>query len=156
VGVTLRHTRAHFARAVLEGVAYALNDTFGIFADVGVPVSEVRASGGGAKSAVWRQIHADVTGFPHVTLAVDEGPALGAAILAMVGTGAYSSVAAACGAIVQTVATCAPRPEAQAVYRKYYPIYRALYPALKASFAAVSATGGESTPSPPSSGTPPP
>lgn len=138
-GITLRHTRAHFARAVLEGVAYALNDTFRIFDDVGVAVHEVRASGGGAKSPAWRQIHADITGYPHVTLAVDEGPALGACILAMVGTGAYTNVADACRAVIQTVDTCAPNPDAQAVYARFNPIYRALYPALKEQFAAVSA-----------------
>jgi len=137
-GMTLRHTRAHFSRAVLEGVAYALNDTFQIFAELGIPVAEVRASGGGAKSAVWRQIHADVTGYSHTILAVDEGPALGAAILAMVGTGAYPSVADACRRIIQTVATCPPQAEAHQAYRKFYPIYRALYPALKDQFAAVS------------------
>lgn len=137
-GMTLRHTRAHFSRAVLEGVAYALNDTFQIFAELGIPVAEVRASGGGAKSAVWRQIHADVTGYSHTTLAVDEGPALGAAILAMVGTGAYPTVADACGRIIQTVDTCPPQAEARAAYQKFYPIYRALYPALKDQFAAVS------------------
>ena len=142
-GLTLRHTRAHFARAVLEGVAYALNDTFQIFDSLGVPVREVRASGGGAKSPEWRQIHADVTGHAHVTLAVDEGPALGACILAMVGTGAYASVADACRAVVQTVDTCPPNANAHTEYQKFYPIYRALYPALKEQFAAVSVAVGD-------------
>ena len=138
-GITLRHKRQHFARAVLEGVAYALNDTFQIFGEIGVPVTQVRASGGGAKSPVWRQIHADVTGHPHVTLSVDEGPALGAALLAAVGTGAYPSVAEACHAAIQTVAQTDPDAAAHAVYQKYYGVYRALYPALKEQFAAVSA-----------------
>lgn len=141
-GITLRHGRQHFARSVFEGVAYALNDTFQIFDEIGVPVTQVRASGGGAKSPVWRQIHADVTGHPHVTLSVDEGPALGAALLAAVGTGAYSTVADACRAAIQTVAETAPGPAAHAEYRKYYGIYRALYPALKDQFAAVSAAVG--------------
>ncbi len=137
-GITLRHHRQHFARAVLEGVAFALNDTFEIFGELGIPISQVRASGGGAKSPVWRQIHADVTGHEHVTLSVDEGPALGAALLAAVGTGAYSSVADACRAAIQTVARVAPDPAARSVYAKLYPVYRALYPALKDQFAAVS------------------
>ncbi len=137
-GMTLRHTRAHFSRAVLEGVAYALDDTFQIFRELGVPVTQVRASGGGAKSAVWRQIHADVTGYAHTTLSVDEGPALGAAILAMVGTGAYSTVADACRSVIQTVDTTAPQADAHRAYQKFTPIYRALYPALKDQFAAVS------------------
>jgi len=137
-GITLRHKRQHFTRAVLEGVAFALNDTFQIFDEIGVPVTQVRASGGGAKSDVWRQIHADVTGHPHVTLSVDEGPALGAALLAAVGTGAYPTVAEACHAAIQTVARTDPDAGAHAAYRKYYGVYRALYPALKEQFAAVS------------------
>jgi len=138
-GITLRHQRQHFTRAVMEGVAFALNDTFQIFGELGIPITQVRAGGGGAKSAVWRQIHADVTGHPHLTLAVDEGPALGAALLAAVGTGAYASVADACRAVVQTVATTEPNDAAHATYQKYYGVYQALYPALKEQFAAVSA-----------------
>jgi xylulokinase len=138
-GITLRHGRQHFARSVFEGVAYALNDTFQIFEEIGVPITQVRASGGGAKSPVWRQIHADVTGHPHVTLSVDEGPALGAALLAAVGTGAYATVAEACHAAIQTVAETQPNAEAHAAYQKYYDVYQALYPALKEQFAAVSA-----------------
>ena len=137
-GMTLRHKRQHFTRAVLEGVAYALNDTFQIFDEIGVPVTQVRASGGGAKSPLWRQIHADVTGHPHVTLSVDEGPALGAALLAAVGTGAYLTVADACRAAIQTVAETTPHTAAHATYQKYNAVYRALYPALKDQFAAVS------------------
>ena len=138
-GMTLRHKRQHFARAVLEGVAYALNDTFEIFHEIGIPITQVRASGGGAKSPVWNQIHADVTGYPHMTLSGDEGPALGVALLAAVGTGAYATVADACKAAIHTVAETAPDPAAHAVYQKYNAVYRGLYPALKDQFAAVSA-----------------
>ena len=102
----------------------------------------MRASGGGAKSSVWRQIHADVTGHEHVTLGVDEGPALGAALLAAVGVGAYPTVADACRAAIQTVARTAPDPSAQHVYAQLYPVYRALYPALKDQYAAVSRVVG--------------
>jgi xylulokinase len=137
-GMTLRHTRAHFARAVMEGVAYALNDTFQIFKEIGVPVLEVRASGGGAKSLVWRQIHTDITGYPHRMLAIDEGPALGAALLAAVGTGAYPTVADACKAAVQIVSETAPQAETHALYQRYNAVYCALYPALKEQFKAVS------------------
>ncbi len=94
----------------MEGVAFALNDTFQIFAEIGVPVTQVRAAGGGAKSPLWRQIQADVTGHPHRTLAADEGPAFGAALLAAVGTGAYATVPDACRAVVQTVAETEPNP----------------------------------------------
>ena len=80
-----------------------------------------------------------MTGHPHVTLSVDEGPALGVALLAAVGTGAYPTVADACRAAIQTVAQTEPDPAAHAAYQKYYGVYRALYPALKEQFAAVSA-----------------
>lgn len=137
-GITLRHCRPHFARAVLEGVAYALNDTFEIFADIGVEMTHVRASGGGAKSAVWRQIHADVTGRPHATLNIDEGPALGVALLAAVGTGAYATVADACRAVIRPADESTPNAETVSTYRRYYNVYRALYLVLKDQFAAVS------------------
>ena len=137
-GITLRHSRPHFARAVLEGVAYALNDTFEIFNDIGVEMTQVRASGGGAKSPIWRQIHADITGRPHVTLNIDEGPALGVALLAAVGTGAYATVADACRAVIRTVDETAPDVDTKNTYRRYYNVYRNLYPALKDQFAAVN------------------
>ncbi len=140
-GMTLRHQRQHFTRAVMEGVAFALNDSFQIFGELGIPVTQVRAGGGGAKSAIWRQIQADVTGQAHVTLAVDEGPALGAALIVAVGTGAYASVADACAATVQTVAVTEPIAAAHAKYAEYYAVYQALYPALKEQFAAVSKIG---------------
>ena len=138
-GMTLRHQRQHFTRAVLEGVAFALNDTFQIFRELGISITEVRAGGGGSKSALWRQIQADITGQPHSTLSVDEGPALGAALLAAVGTGAYSSVADACRAAIETAGVTEPNQAANALYQKYYGVYQALYPALKEQFAAVSA-----------------
>ena len=136
-GLTLRHKRAHMARAVLEGVAFALNDTFTIFEDIGVDIAQVRASGGGAKSAVWRQIHADITGREHATLSIDEGPALGVALLAAVGTGAFASVPDACRAAIRTVSSTAPDPADHVKYRRVYGVYRDLYPALKSQFAAI-------------------
>ncbi|MFY7953850.1 MAG: xylulokinase [Armatimonadaceae bacterium] len=132
-GATLRSDRASFTRAVLEGVAYAMNDSFTLLREAGVPVSEVRASGGGARSDFWLQMMADVCGAPHVRLRVDEGPALGAAILAAVGTGAYGSVPEACAQIVATTPGAAPGADAQE-YNRWYPVYRSLYPALKDIF----------------------
>lgn len=137
-GITLRHQRQHFARAVMEGVAFALNDTFRIFGEIGVPIAEVRASGGGTKSPIWSQIHADVTGHEHVALAVDEGPALGAALIAAVGVGAYATVADACRAAIQPAARIAPDYGAHRAYGEYYALYQALYRALKDQFAALS------------------
>jgi xylulokinase len=137
-GATLRSTKDWFARAVLEGVSYAFKDLFTLFSEMGVPVSEIRASGGGAKSAFWLQLMADVIEKKHVLLTIDEGPALGAALLAAVGTGAYASVPEACAATVSTRPGAEPDAAQSAVYNRYYPTYRALYPALQSSFAQVA------------------
>jgi len=134
-GLTLRHGRAHLARAIMEGAAYAMRDSFEIFKEMRVPVSQVRASGGGARSPLWRQIQADITGYAHVTINADQGPAFGVALLAGVGTGVYGSVEEACEATIQVVSETPPVPENVAVYNDFYPIYRDLYAALKGSFA---------------------
>ena len=107
VGLTVRHTKAHMARAVLEGVSYGLRDSLEIMKSMGVSIGNVRCSGGGAKSSVWRQIQADVFNYPLSTIAIDEGPALGAALLAGVGTDVYGSVEEACSAVVK-VSRAAP------------------------------------------------
>lgn len=138
-GATLRSTQDWFARAVLEGVSYAFKDLFTLFEEMGVPVSEIRASGGGAKSPFWLQMMADVIQKKHVLLTIDEGPALGAALLAAVGTGSYASVPEACAATVSTRPGAEPHAAQSEVYTRYYPTYRALYPALAASFQAVAA-----------------
>jgi len=119
----------------MEGAAYAMRDSFEIFKEMRVPVSQVRASGGGARSPLWRQIQADITGYAHVTINADQGPAFGVALLAGVGTGVYGSVEEACEATIQVVSETPPVPENVAVYNDFYPIYRDLYAALKGSFA---------------------
>ena len=133
-GIGLRHDRTHFFRSVMEGVAYSLRDSFEIFRGMGIPVNEVRASGGGARSALWRQIQADVTGHAQRAINVDEGPALGVALLGGVGAGVYSSVEQACDAVIHVVASTDPVPENMEVYARYYKVYRELYPALRAAF----------------------
>lgn len=137
-GITLRHDRAHFARAVYEGVAYGLRDSFEILGEMNVPIDQVRASGGGARSAVWRQIQADVTGREHVLINIDEGPALGVALLAGVGTGVFPSVEQACRSTIKVASSTAPDASRKAVYDLYYSVYRALYPAVKEQFRQVS------------------
>src|SRR5207244_5173812 len=112
--LTLRHDRSHMARAVLEGVAYGLRDSFEILKEMGVPLQQVRASGGGARSTLWRQIQADVTGREHVTINVDEGPAYGVALLAGVGTGVWSSVEEACRGSIRVVDRGSPAARAHA------------------------------------------
>ena len=137
-GLTRRTDRTHMARAVLEGVAYGLNDSFAIMEEMKVPIRQVRASGGGSRSREWRQIQADVTGHTHVTINVDEGPALGVALLAGVGSGVYTSVAEACAATIQVqdlTDTCAVNHIA---YSRFHQVYRSLYGNLKADFAAIA------------------
>lgn len=142
-GITLRSDRAHFVRSVLEGVAYGLRDSFGILDEMGVPITQVRASGGGARSSVWRQIQADVSGHDHVTINIDEGPALGVALLAGVGTGIYPSVADACRSVIKVATTTKSDPAAKKTYDGYYSVYQSLYKALKPNFDSVSKLAGE-------------
>ena len=139
VGLTVRHSKAHMARSVLEGVAFGLRDSLEILKSMNVSIGNVRASGGGARSDVWRQIQADTFNLPLSTINSDEGPALGAAILAGVGTGLYSSVEEACAHVVKVVATTPVMQENARIYERYYAIYRDLYPALKGSFAKIGA-----------------
>ena len=136
-GLTLRHGKPHMTRAVLEGVAYGLRDSLELMRALGLAIQQVRASGGGARSALWRQILADVFDTEIVTVNVTEGAAYGAALLAGVGAGVYESVAAACERAIRVTGRTAPGP-AVPVYADYYPRYRALYPALAAEFAAIA------------------
>ncbi len=138
IGLNLLHTKAHLARAVMEGVSYGLRDSLEILKSMEISIGNVRANGGGAKSEVWRQITADIFGFPLSTIAIDEGPALGAALLAGVGTGTYSSVEEACSAVVKVTRGASVIEENARIYERNYPLYRALYPALQDSFAAIS------------------
>ena len=131
VGLAASHTRAHVVRAVLEGVAFSLRDTLTIFAEMGVPVENVRLGGGGARSPLWRQIQADVYGHAVEILAAEEGAAYGAALLAGVGAGAWPSVEEACARSVRVAARVEPDARAAALLGGRYAAYRALYPALR-------------------------
>ncbi len=134
VGLSLRHTRAHMARAVLEGVTFGMRDSLEIMRGMGIPVGEIRASGGGARSPFWRQMFADVSGAPIVTLNVDEGPAFGAALLAMVAAGEHPSVQEACAATIRVTQRIDPDRASAEKYEDWYGVYRAMYPALSAQF----------------------
>ena len=138
IGLTARHTRADLIRAVLEGVTYSLRDCVELFREAGVPVSDVRAAGGGARSAFWRQLKADILGLPVATLEISEGPAYGAALLAAVGAGFYPDVPAACDQTLREGSRCFPDRQRQQVYEAYYQVYRGLYPALQPSFARLA------------------
>jgi xylulokinase len=135
VGLTATHTRAHLIRAILEGVAYSLKDTFTILEEIGVPAQRIRLGGGGARSPLWRQIQADVYAHEVETLAAEEGAAYGAAILAGVGAKYWKNVDEACDAIVRVAARLTPDRQASALVQKNYQIYRRIYPALRSIFA---------------------
>jgi xylulokinase len=134
VGLTLAHDRRHLTRAVLEGVAYGLRDGLDLMTDAGMPApSQIRASGGGTASPLWRQILADVLGAEIATVNTTEGAAYGAGLLAAVGAGWFPSVDAACSALVTATTAATPGPDAPA-YAEAHAIYRDLYPALAPSF----------------------
>jgi xylulokinase len=135
VGLTVRHGMPHTTRAVLEGVAFGLKDSFELMKASGLgQIKQVRVSGGGAKSALWRQILADVFGCELVTVNTTEGAAYGAALLAAVGAGCYPSVETACEAAIRVTGSTLPDEKQVKAYEKIYPIYRELYPALTSSF----------------------
>jgi xylulokinase len=137
VGLTVNHTRAHLTRAVLEGVAFGLRDSLELMRTAGIaPPSEIRATGGGIKSALWRQVLADVLDASIVTTTTAEGAAQGAAILAAVGAGWFGSVQDACGALVRTAASTDPSP-GTGHDAEGYSRYRELYPALAPTFHAL-------------------
>jgi xylulokinase len=135
VGLTLRHGRGHLTRALLEGVAFGLKDSFTLIQAAGLSqIRQVRASGGGTKSPLWRQILADVLGTELITVNTTEGAAFGAALLAGVGAGNWPDVPSACRAAITISATVTPLPAQVETYASRYPFYRALYPALKPTF----------------------
>jgi xylulokinase len=135
VGLTATHTRAHVIRAILEGVAFSLRDTFTLFEEMKVGVNRIRLGGGGARSPLWRQIQADVYGHEVEIVEAEEGAAYGAAILAGVGAGIWKSVDEACGAVVRVAKTVKQQPEAVSLMNASYSAYRRVYPATKSIFA---------------------
>ena len=142
VGLTVRHTQAHLTRAVLEGVAFGLRDNFELVRAVGAAeIEQVRISGGGARSPLWRRMIADVLGVALVAVNTTEGAAYGAAILAGVGAGTWTDVEAACDAVVKETEEISPRAEVTARYEELYPTYREVYPALKSVSHDLSAWG---------------
>lgn len=144
-GLSTAHRRAHLVRSVFEGITYGLRDCLEPIRAMGVAVRQARAIGGGAKSAFWRRLQADVLDVEVARLANDEGPAFGAAVLAGVGTGVFADVVQAARKTVAVVDTVAPDPEAVRHYESQFQFYRSLYPALRERFAAgqPSLPGGE-------------
>jgi xylulokinase len=131
IGLTASHTRRHLIRSVLEGVAFSLKDCYNIIRDQGLKLDQIRATGGGASSPLWRQIIADVLGVELVVTNASEGPAFGAALLAGVAGGVYTSVQEACTQTIRITKRTEPQAALAPIYEKAYATYTALYPALK-------------------------
>lgn len=139
IGLSAIHTKYDLLRAVMEGVTYSQRQCLDVLHEMGIVPAELLATGGGARSPLWRQMLADVLGCPVTTVASSqEGPALGAALLAGVGAGVYASVPAACDAVIRTNPMQQPEQESVKKYAPYYEIYRALYPALKEQYASLA------------------
>jgi xylulokinase len=135
IGLTTRHNRASMSRALIEGVSYGFKDIFALIQSAGLgAITQVRASGGGMKSPLWRQILASVLETELVTVNTTEGAAYGAALLAGVGAGNWPDVLTACREAIMITGLTEPDPDQMTIYRYRYPQYRALYPALKSSF----------------------
>jgi xylulokinase len=139
IGVTARTTRDMLIRSVVEGVTYGMRDALEIMRGMGVGITQVRASGGGARSAFWRQLQADVYKSPLVLTNASEGPAYGVALLAGVGTGVWSSVEEACKRAIKQTQKIAPKPKMAALYDRHYAVYDELYGDLKDRFSEMAA-----------------
>jgi xylulokinase len=139
VGLTLAHGRGHMIRSIMEGVTYSMRDSLAIFDALGVPVRQIRASGGGSRSPLWRQIQADIFGRKVVTINTEEGPAFGVALLAAVGAGAFKDVREACQATIRVEKECGPRQAAKSYHDRAFPIYQRLYTSLKDDFKRIAA-----------------
>ena len=137
-GLTLRHQRSHLIRSVMEGVTYGMRDSLELIRGLGTTVDQIYATGGGSRSTLWRQMQADIYQAEIVTINIEEGPAFGAAILAGVGTGVYTSVESATDQIVKITSQTDPISDHVEIYEQYYRIYRDLYPALKPKFDQVT------------------
>lgn len=135
IGLTMRHGQAHLTRSILEGVAFGIKDMFCLMREAGLgPIEEVRVSGGGAKSSLWRQILADTLDAELVTVNTTEGAAFGAALLAGAGAGMWSDVDAACAQTVVINDRITPNAETREIYKSMYEQYQHLYPVLKPTF----------------------
>jgi xylulokinase len=138
IGLHARTTRNELVRSVLEGATFAMNDAVTVLRDRDLPIRQIRLSGGGARSAFWRQLQADIYGTPCVTINAEEGPAYGVALLAAVGTGEYGHIRQACKAAISITRTIKPDRKAKRLYAEHYQQYRRLYPALKDEFARIA------------------
>ncbi|WP_434640012.1 xylulokinase [Thermoanaerobacterium thermosaccharolyticum] len=138
VGLSITHNRGHMTRSILEGVAFGLRDSLELIKDLNIPVNEVRVSGGGAKSKLWRQILADIFNVRIDMINATEGPSYGAAIMASVGYGLFKDVDEACSKLIKVTDSVYPMQENVEKYNKLYPIYVSLYSKLKGTFEEIA------------------
>lgn len=138
IGMTMDSGRADLTQAVLEGVAFAIRDSFEVAKSLGLDIKKSKICGGGAKSSLWKKIMANVLNVELECVASEQGPALGGAMLAMVACGAYPTVASACGALVRVTEAVRPDPELAARYEERYQQFRQIYPACRSLFAALA------------------
>ncbi len=134
IGLTLAHGRGHLIRSIMEGVAFSMRDSLKIIEKLGVPVRQIRASGGGSRSPLWRQIQADVFGRGVATINSEEGAAYGVALLAAVGAGVFKNIQEACRAVIRVVDETPVRRPAKHYYDRAFPVYQQLYRSLKDDF----------------------
>jgi xylulokinase len=139
IGLTVRHGREHLIRAVLEGATFAMRDSLELIREAGQSIGEIRLSGGGGMSPLWRTIQAGIYGQEVCTINATQGPAFGAALLAQVGIGGFQTVLEACDATIQVVERVPAEAQAVAVYDRTYAIYRKLYQCLKGVFPEMTA-----------------
>lgn len=142
IGLTLKHSRGHLARSIMEGVAYALNDSLAIIREMNVPVKQIRVGGGGAKSDLWRQIQADVFGQKVHRINAEQGPAFGVALLAAVGAGAYRNIEEACAATLHTIDETAVDRSAAKYHAAAFAEFQQLYRSLQADFRRIADLAG--------------
>ena len=122
----------------MEGVTFGMNDSLELIRKLNIQIGEIRVSGGGARSRLWRQMQADIYNYPVVTINIDEGPAFGVALLAGVGTGVYKTVKDACDATIHITDKVTPIKKNVSLYKELYQVYRSLYPALKENFSTLT------------------
>ncbi|MGC8737068.1 MAG: xylulokinase [Candidatus Hydrogenedens sp.] len=137
IGLSLMHGKTEMARAVMEGVAFGMRDSVEIMRGMGIPINEVRISGGGARSSLWRQIMADICKVPMIVINVDEGPAFGAGLLASISAGIFTSLSEACESIIKELHRVEPNPQSSEEYEFWYQEYRSAYLSIAPAFRRI-------------------
>ena len=138
IGMSMDTSRADIVQAVLEGVAFAIRDSFEVAKSLGIRISRSRICGGGAKSALWKQMMADILNLPLESLVSEQGPGMGGAMLAMVACGTYPTVEAVCKQMVHVADTIVPNKERAELYDKRYREFQKIYPSCKELFAQLA------------------